>query len=184
MSDLMEMTWNNPMGVTWVNLMGKSLWVENECPYRFDLIDLSEKVPMFSWMNVPIKVTWVNLMGISLWSSESVPIKVTWCEWKWVSLSKWMESMRNEWIEVNRVNRGEMKDLKDLTLWTLWESPYGRKRVSLSKWLDLFVVTKSFQNEWNRWDLNELKWIEWNEVKWVIWRNWLRTTLWERSYGQ
>ena len=86
----------NPIRVTWVNLMGKSLWVENECPYQFDLIDLSEKVPMFSWMNVPIKVTWVNLMGISLWSSESVPIKVTWCEWKWVSLSKWMESMRFE----------------------------------------------------------------------------------------
>ena len=69
MSDLKELIWNNPMGislwssegvpikVTWVNLMGISLWVENECPYQFDLIDLSEKVPMFSWMNVPIKVT-------------------------------------------------------------------------------------------------------------------------------
>ena len=57
MSDLMEMTWNNPMEVTWVNPMGISLWVENECTYQFDLIDLSEKVPMFSWMNVPIKVT-------------------------------------------------------------------------------------------------------------------------------
>ena len=69
MSDLMDLTWNNPMRkslwseesvpikVTWVNLMGISLWVENECPYQFDLIDLNEKVPMFSWMNVPIKVT-------------------------------------------------------------------------------------------------------------------------------
>ena len=66
MNELSEMKWNdgfdgfdfvNPMRVTWVNPMGKSLWVENECPYQFDLIDLSEKVPMFSWMNVPIKVT-------------------------------------------------------------------------------------------------------------------------------
>ena len=117
-----------------------------------------------------------------LWSVEGVPIKVTWDEWFDHFLSKWMESMRNEWNECIEVNRGKMSDLKDLTLWTLWESPYGWLKVSLSKWLDLFVVTKSFQNEWNRWDLNELKWIEWNEVKWVIWRNWLRTTLWEWSY--
>ena len=41
----------------------------------------------------------------------------------------------------------ELKDLKDLTLWTLWESPYGQKKVSLWKWLEM-------RNEW----------IEWNEV--------------------
>ena len=67
---------------------------------------------------------------------------------------------------------------------TLWEWSYGRERVSLWKWLDLFVVTKSFQNEWIQWDLNELKWIEVNRVKWVNWRKWARTTLWESPYGQ
>ena len=131
----------------------------------------------------------------------------------------------------------DLKDLKDLTLWTLWESPYGRKRVSLSKWLDLFVVTKSFQNdqnrwemselsemkwndgfdgfdleqpyekvpmvsrrwtlskwldvsenecpyqnEWNRWEMNELKWVEWIEVSRMNGWKWTRTTLWEWSY--
>ena len=242
MSEWMEMTWNNPMGislwsiegvpikVTWVNSVGISLWVENECPYQFDLIDLSENVPMFSWMNVPIKVTWVNLMGMVLWSSESVPIKVTWCEWKWKSLSKWLESMRNEWIEVNRgemselkdltlwtlwewslwsremnpmrvtwlismrkslskwmdsmrfewieVNRvkwSEMSDLKDLTLWTLWESPYGRKKVSLSKWLDVSENQCPYQNEWNRWEMNELSEMRWNE--------WIEGNELEQPYG-
>ena len=63
----------NPMRVTWVNPMGKSLWVENECPYQFDLIDLSEKVPMFSWMNVPMRVTWNNPMGKSLWVERGQP---------------------------------------------------------------------------------------------------------------
>ena len=65
--------------------------------------------------------------------------------------------------------------------WSQWERSYGRLKVSLSEWLDLFVVTKPYQNEWKWWDLNELKWIE---VKWVIWWNWLRTTLWEWSYGR
>ena len=120
-------------------------------------------------------------MGMVLWSVEGVPMEVTWCEWFDHFLSKWMESMRNEWIEVNR---GEMMDLMDLTLWTLWEWSYGRERVSLSKWLDLFVVTKSFQNELIQWDLNELRWIERFEIKWVIWRKWARSTLWESPYGR
>ena len=164
--------------------MEKSLWDEWRCPYQSDLICL-------------------------LWPN---PFKMNGIDEKWVNRVKW----------------DEMSDLMDFTLWTLWESPYGRKRVSLSKWLDLFVVTKSFQNdqnrwemselsemkwnewfdgfdleqpyekvpmvewrwtlskwldvsenecpyqnEWNRWEMNELKWIEWNEVKWVIWWKWL-----------
>ena len=77
--------------------------------------------------------------------------ELKWIEWKEVKWVKW-------WIWLGT---------------TLWGSPYGRKRVSLSKWLDLFVVTKSFQNEWNRWEMNEMKWIEWNEVKWVNGWKWL-----------
>ena len=116
MSEMIDLTWNNPMGislssiesvpikVTWVNPMGISLWVENECPYQFDLNDISEKVPMFSWMNVPIKVTWNNPMRKSLWSSEgepyrsdlmwvkiNVPIKMTGMISMRKSLSKWSD---------------------------------------------------------------------------------------------
>ena len=77
-----------------------------------------------------------------------------------------------------------MSDLKDLTLWTLWESPYGQKKVSLWEWLEMSDLIKPYQNEWNRWDLNELKWIERFEMIWVNWRKWARTTLWESPYGQ
>ena len=127
-------------------------------------------------------------MGMVLWSVEGVPIKVTWDEWFDHFLSKWMESMRNEWNECIEVNRGKMSDLKDLTLWTLWESPYGWLKVSLSKWLDLFVVTKSFQNEWNRWDLNELKWIEVNrgemsDLMEMTWNNPMEVT-WVNLMGK
>ena len=71
----------------------------------------------------------MDLMRWTLWELpyglEKVnPMEVTWNEWKWKSLSKWMESMRFEWIEVNRTIWSEMSDLKDLTLWTLWQSPY------------------------------------------------------------
>ena len=112
-----------------------------------------------------------------LWSIESVPMKVTWNEWKWKSLSKWWESMRNEWIEVNRVNRGEMKDLKEMTLWTLWEWSYGREKVNpmkvtwnewfdqtLSKWMD------SMRFEWievNRSEMSEMS--DLNPVRKSLW---------------
>ena len=67
---------------------------------------------------------------------------------------------------------------------TLWEWSYGQLRVSLSKWLEWTLWECPYQNEWNRWEMNEMKWIEWNEVKWVNGWKWLGTTLWEWSYGQ
>ena len=109
-------------------------------------------------------------MGISLWLVEGVPIKMTWMNPMRMSLSKWSDLIELKWIERFEVI---WVNWRKWARTTLWESPYGWLKVSLSKWLDLFVVTKSFQNEWNRWDLNELKWIEWNEVKWRIWRIWL-----------
>ena len=172
------------MRVIWVNLMGISLWVENECPYQFDLIDLSEKVPMFSWMNVPIKVTWNNPMGKSLWSIESVPIKMTWMNPMRMSLSKWMESMRNEWIELEWMNRGEMSELMDLTLWTLWEWSYesiesvpievtwlNPMRMSLSKWMESMRFEWIEVNRTIRGEMSDLK-------------DLMRSTLWESPYGQ
>ena len=57
----------------------------------------------------------VNPMGKSLWSVEGVPMKVTWDEWFDQTLSKWSESMRFEWIEVNRTIWGEMSELKEVS---------------------------------------------------------------------
>ena len=108
MSDLMEMTWNNPMGMV--------LWVGWECPYGSDLMLViwSNPIKMIrideKWMNRVnrgemsewMEMTWNNPMGMVLWSVESVPIKVTGMNPMRMSLSKWMESMRNEWNEVNR----------------------------------------------------------------------------------
>ena len=102
MSDLMEMTWNNPMGkslwsiegvpikMTWMNPMRMSLskWMES-MRNKWNEVNRGE---MSEWM----ELTWNNPMGISLWSEEGVPMRMTWCEWKWVSLSKWSESMRFE----------------------------------------------------------------------------------------
>ena len=77
----------------------------------------------------------------------------------------------SEWMEMTWNNPMRM------SLWVGWECPYQS---------DLSESENEcpYQNEWNRWDLNELKWIERFEVKWVIWRKWARTTLWESPYGQ
>ena len=139
-SDLSESNGKVPMSWEWVSL---SIWLDwsqwespyvqlNECPcpYQSDLEQPYEKVPMS-------RERW------TLWK---------WLEWKWkwMSLSKWSDLMRNEWIEVNRVNRGEMSELMDLT----WNNPMGMvlwssegvpikmtwlisMRKSLSKWSDL-----------------------------------------------
>ena len=79
------------------------------------------------------EMTWNNPMGMVLWSVESVPMEVTGMNPMRKSLSKWSESMRFEWIEVNRVNRGEMSEWMEMTwnnpmrksLWVGWECPYG-----------------------------------------------------------
>ena len=112
----------------------------------------------------------------SLWSREMNPMRVTWLISMRKSLSKWMDSMRFEWIEVNRVNRSEMSDLKDLT----WNNPMGM----------VPMVERDEPYESDLVDLNEkvpIKmngideiWMNW--VKWVIWRKWARTTLWESPY--
>ena len=146
MSDLMELTWNNPMGISLWSIEGVPIKVTGMNPMRMSLSKWMESMrnewnevnrgEMSEWM----ELTWNNPMGKVLWSVESVPIKVTWCEWFDQTLSKWSDSMRNEWIEVNRVKWSEMSDLKDLTwnpfkvtwvnsvgisLWVENECPYG-----------------------------------------------------------
>ena len=67
-----------------------------------------------------------------------------------------------------------MNELKDLTwnnpmrksLWVDWECPYGS---------DLSESENQcpYQNDQNRWEMNELSEMKWIEVKWMIWWNWL-----------
>ena len=72
MSEWMEMTWNNPMR--------KSLWVENECPYRSDLNDLNEKVPIK--MN-GFNEKWVNRVNRTIWDEMSELKDLTlWTLWE------------------------------------------------------------------------------------------------------
>ena len=70
MSDLKDLTLN-PFKVTWVNLMGISLWVENECPYQNDLM----------------LVIWPN------------PIKMNGIDEKWMNRGRISEMKWNEWFE-------------------------------------------------------------------------------------
>ena len=86
-----------------------------------------------------------------------------------------------KWIEVNR---GKMSDLMDLMRSTLWKSPYGQLRVSLSKWLDVSENQCPYQNDQNRWEMNELKWIEVNRGKMSEWMDLMRSTLWKSPYGR
>ena len=196
MSDLKELTlwtlWEspygrvkvNPMRVTWVNLMGKSLskWSES---MRFEWIEVNRTI--WDKMSEMIDLTWNNPMGISLWSIESVPMRVTWVNPMRISLSKWMELMRFEWIEVNRTIRGEMSDLKDLMRSTLWESPYGRVKVSLWEWLEWIQWESPYELRMSvpinlTWLISVRKSL--CSVEWMSLSKWLRTTLWEWSYGQ
>ena len=141
------------MKVTWVISMRMSLskWMDS---MRFEWIEVNR-------MNRGEMSELMDLMRWTLWEWSYGRLKVSlwkWLEWKWKwkSLSKWMESIRNEWIEVNRVNRGEMKDLKEMTLWTLWEWSYGREKVNPMK------VT------WNEWfDQTLSKWMDSMRFEWI-----------------
>ena len=144
MNELRWIEWNEWIeGFDFVNPMARSLWSEQGVPMKvtwdewFDqtLSKWSDsmrnewsEVKWVKWseMNDLMEMTWNNPMGMVLWSSEGVPMRVTWDEWFDQTLSKWMESMRNEWIEWIEVNRGKMSDLMDLMRSTLWKSPYGR----------------------------------------------------------
>ena len=115
--------WIEWIEVKWVNgwiwlcePYGKVPMVSRRCPYESDLrwVIWSYPIKMIrideKWMNRVnrgemsewMEMTWNNPMGMVLWSVESVPIKVTGMNPMRMSLSKWMESMRNEWNEVNR----------------------------------------------------------------------------------
>ena len=121
--EMNELKWIEWIEVKWViwwiwlcEPYGKVPMVSRRCPYESDLrwVIWSNPIKMIrideKWMNRVnrgemsewMEMTWNNPMEKSLWSVEGVPIKVTGMNPMRMSLSKWMESMRNEWNEVNR----------------------------------------------------------------------------------
>ena len=105
------------------------------------------------------------------WVIWSNPIKMIRFNEKWMNWSEMSEMKWNEWMDGN-----------DL------EQPYGngpmsRLRVSLSKWLEWTLWECPYQNEWNRWEMNEMKWIEVNRGKMsdlmeMTWNNPMGMVLW------
>ena len=96
-----------------------------------------------------------------MWVKINVPIKMIRIDEIWLNRGELSEMKWNEWMDgfdfVNPMRK---------SLWVSWECPY-QSDLSESE------NESPYQNEWNRWDLNELMWIERLEVKWVIWRIWL-----------
>ena len=73
-----------------------------------------------------------------------------------MSLSKWMESMRFEWIEVNRMNIGKMMDLKELTLNPMAKSLWVERKCPYEsdlKWVKMKVPIEmnGFNEIWMNW---------------------------------
>ena len=161
MSDLMDLTWNNPMRKSLWSIEGvpiKMTWMN---PMRMSLSKWSDLIEL-KWIE-RFEVIWVNWRKwarTTLWESPYGQKKVS--LWEWLDVSENECPYQNEWNrwEMNElkwieVNRGKMSDLKDLMRTTLWKSPYGRLRVSLWKWLEMSDLIKPYQNEWNRWEMNE-----------------------------
>ena len=172
-SDLSELCGNLPMSWEWVSL---SKWLEMSDltkPYQneWNRWEMNE-LRWIEWNEWIEGFDFVNPMARSLWSVEGVPMKVTWDEWFDQTLSKWM------WIEVKWVNGWKWLGT------TLWEWSYGQLRVSLSKWLEWTLWECPYQNEWNRWEMNEMKWIEVNRGKMSDLMDLMRSTLWKSPYGQ
>ena len=165
-SDLSELCGNLPMSWEWVSL---SKWLEMSDltkPYQneWNRWEMNE-LRWIEWNEWIEGFDFVNPMARSLWSVEGVPMKVTWDEWFDQTLSKWSDSMRNEWIEVKWVKWSEMSDLMEMT----WNNPMGMvlwsvesvpikvtgmnpMRMSLSKWME------SMRNEWI--EVSRMNWSE------------------------
>ena len=159
-SDLSELCGNLPMSWEWVSL---SKWLEMSDltkPYQneWNRWEMNE-LRWIEWNEWIEGFDFVNPMARSLWSEQGVPMKVTWDEWFDQTLSKWSDSMRNEWIEVKWVKWSEMSDLMEMTwnnpmgmvLWVGWECPYGS---------DLMLVIWS--NPFKMIRIDE-KWMNWSE---------------------
>ena len=156
MSELKDLTWNNPMGMV--------LWSSEGVPIKMTwMISMRKSLCSVEWMSLS------KWLGTTLWESpyesrEVNPMEVTGMNPMRKSLSKWSESMRNEWIEVNRVNRGEMSDLKDLT-WNPFKVTWVNS-VGISLWVENECPYQS-----------DLRWVIWSnpikmngiDEKWMNW---------------
>ena len=179
-SDLSELCGNLPMSWEWVSL---SKWLEMSDltkPYQneWNRWEMNE-LRWIEWNEWIEGFDFVNPMARSLWSEQGVPMEVTWDEWFDQTLSKWSDSMRNEWIEWNEVNRGEMSDLKDLTLnpmgmvlWVGWECPYGSDLMLViwSNPIKMIRIDEKWMNRVNRGEMSEWMEMTWNNpMGMVLW---------------
>ena len=164
MSDLKDLTWN-PFKVTWVNSVGISLWVENECPYQSDL-------RWVIWSN-PIKMIRFNEKWIN-WSEMSEMKWNEWMDgndleqpygngpmgWEWVSLWKWLDVSDLIKPFQNDQNRWEMSELSEMK----WNDGF-----------DGFDLVNPMRVTWvnpmgiSLWVENECPYQ--SDLRWVIWSN-------------
>ena len=163
MSDLMDLTWNNPMRKSLWSIEGvpiKMTWMN---PMRMSLSKWSDLIEL-KWIE-RFEVIWVNWRKwarTTLWESPYGQKKVSlweWLEWiQWESPYElrmsvpinltWLISVRKSLCSV------EWMSLSKWLRTTLWESPYGRLRVSLSKWLEWSQWECPYQNDQIWWDLS------------------------------
>ena len=196
MSDLMDLTWMNPMGMV--------LWSEEGEPYESDLSESNGNLPMsWEWVYLSIWLDW------SQWESPYVQLnecpyesdleqpygKVPMVDWECpyqsdLSKDDLTKHYQNEWNrwEMNELKWVEWIEVSRMNGWkwtrtTLWEWSYEWierypikvtwcewKSMSLSKW------SESMRNEleWDR--ISEMRWNEWFDGKarrkslWVEWR--------------
>ena len=159
-SDLSELCGNLPMSWEWVSL---SKWLEMSDltkPYQneWNRWEMNE-LRWIEWNEWIEGFDFVNPMARSLWSEQGVPMKVTWDEWFDQTLSKWSDSMRNEWIEVKWVKWSEMSEWMEMTwnnpmgmvLWVGWECPYQ------SDW------NEPYENVPIKMNGIDEKWMKWSE---------------------
>ena len=123
---------------------------------------------------------WMEIWESPYESVESVPIKVTWDEWFDQTLSKWSESMRFDWIEVNRVKWVNGWIWLE---WTLWESPYGRVKVNPIEvtWMKVKINVPIKMNEIDEKWMNWVKWGEMSEWMEMTWNNPMAKSLWSEE---
>ena len=149
MSDLMDLTWNNPMG--------KSLW---------------------SIEGVPIKMTWMNPMRMSL-SKWSDLIELKWIERFEVIWVNWRKWARNNpmgislWVENECPYQSDLRwviwpnPIKMNGIEEIWTRISEMKWIEWNEWFEGF----DFVNPMARslWVENECPYE--SDLRWVIWSN-------------
>ena len=149
----------NPMKVTWVNLMGKSLWVENECTYQSDLSEPNGNLPMVEWK--------CPYQSDLMWVKMKVPIKMNGIDEKWIRKSEMY------WIEVNWwIWNIWLCEPYEKVPMVGWRCPYQNDLICLL-WPNPFKMIR-IDEKWVNW----VKWSEMSDLMDLTWNNPMRKSLW------